>query len=194
MRRNVAGLRWRLGISRLCTDLSLVLESGVSGGGLELRRKSGSGTHPSWISRLRSAARTLPLGREARSVLGASVRGLWVRARLTDEIVRAARVLKSVDGWPDGWLGTRRILQLDKGALSTDSLTQLLLDDVDLPDTGNGRSADAASRFRASEKAAENLGKAAAHEDNLFVEILPDLIRTGTNSSWSGVVPRRRAL
>ncbi|MCK1319032.1 MULTISPECIES: hypothetical protein [unclassified Bradyrhizobium] len=148
-----------------------------------------------------------PLGREARSVLGASVRGLWVRARLTDEIVRAARVLKSVDGWPDGWLGTRRILQLDKGALSTDSLTQLLLleqelaprdlraqigarviargsfaDDVDLPDTGDGRSADAASRFRASEKAAENLGKAAAHEDNLFVEILPDLIRTGTNS------------
>lgn len=148
-----------------------------------------------------------PLGRETRSVLGASVRGLWVRVGLTDEIVRAARVLKSVDGWPDGWLGTRRILRLDKGALSPDSLTQILLleqelaprdlraqigarviargsfaDDVDLPETGAGGSADAGSQFRASEKAAENLGKAAAHEDNLLVEILPDLIRTGTNS------------
>ncbi|RZN03825.1 hypothetical protein CWO91_31510 [Bradyrhizobium genosp. SA-3] len=147
------------------------------------------------------------LGREARSVLGASVRGLWVRAQLTDEIVRAAQVLKSVDGWPDGWLGARRILRFDKGALSTDSLTQLLLlehelaprdlrakigarviargsfaDDIDLPATGDGISADAASRFHASEKAAENLGKAAAHEDNLLLEILPELIRNGTNS------------
>ncbi|KGT80469.1 hypothetical protein MA20_07730 [Bradyrhizobium japonicum] len=150
-------------------------------------------------------------GREARSILGASVRALWVRAGLTGEIARAAQVLKAVDGWPDGWLGTRRILQWDKEALSRDSLAQLLMlenelaprdlraqigarvlargsfaDDIDLPATTDDKRADAASRFHASEKAAETLGTAAAHEDSLLLEILPDLLRNGANSKvWN---------
>ncbi|MCK1615431.1 hypothetical protein IVA96_01715 [Bradyrhizobium sp. 159] len=150
-------------------------------------------------------------GREARSILGASLRGLWVRAGLTAEIARAAQVLMKVDGWPDGWMGTRRILQWDKDAISRDSLAQVLMlekelaprdlraqigarvlargslaDDIDLPATVDGERADAASRFHASEKAAENLGKAAAQEDGLLLEILPDLLRNGMNSKvWN---------
>ncbi|MCK1626560.1 hypothetical protein IVA98_26050 [Bradyrhizobium sp. 160] len=150
-------------------------------------------------------------GREARSVLGESVRGLWVRARLTDEIVRVAEVLKAIDGWPDGWLGTRRILQWDKDALSGESLTQLrtleielrprdlraqigarvlargsFTDDIDPIETEEGERAGAASRFRTSEKVAENLGKSAAHEESLLLEILPDLLRHSSNSKvWN---------
>jgi hypothetical protein len=150
-------------------------------------------------------------GREARLVLGESVRGLWVRAGLIDEITKAAKALKAIDGWPEGWLGTRRILHWDKAVLSNDSLSQLLAlerelapgdlraqigatvmargsfaHDIDLVESDDGTDADVVSRFRASETAAEDLGKAAAHDEDLLIELLPDLLRSGTNGKiWN---------
>jgi len=150
-------------------------------------------------------------GREARLVLGESVRGLWVRAGLTDEIATAAKALKVIDGWPEGWLATRRILHWDRAVLSSDSISRLLVlerelapvdlraqigakvlargsfaHDIDPAENEDGTDADLASRLRASETAAENLGKAAAHDEGLLLELLPDLLRNGNNGKvWN---------
>ncbi len=149
-------------------------------------------------------------GAEARLVLGESLRGLWVKAGLIDEITSAAKALKATDGWPEGWLGVRRVLHWDKAALSKGSLSQLLelerelapsdlrariramviargsfADDVDLTESDNGGEANIVSRFRTSEIAAESLGKQAAHDESLLVELLPDLLRAGINGKAS---------
>jgi hypothetical protein len=146
------------------------------------------------------------LGREARLVLGTAVRALWVRAGLTDEITEAAQALKPINGWPEGWLGMRRILQWDKDALSSDSLAKLRIIeselaprdlraqikatviapgsfalDTDLAESDDSTGADVVSGYGASNIAAENLGKVAAHEESLLIEIFPDLLRNGTN-------------
>jgi hypothetical protein len=147
-------------------------------------------------------------GREARLVLGESVRGLWVRAGLAHEIATLVKPLKAIDGWPEGWLGLRRIIHWDKASLSSDSLSQLMtlereLAPVDLRarigakviargsfahdiDVVESDDADVVSSFKASEMIAEDLGKAAAHDEPLLIGLIPDLLRDASNSKvWS---------
>ena len=64
-------------------------------------------------------------GRKARTILGEAWRGLWGCVGLHDELVDVARRLSAIDGWPEGWLGVRRVLQWDAKSLSPASLAQL---------------------------------------------------------------------
>jgi hypothetical protein len=62
----------------------------------------------------------------ARRVLGSAFRGLWTNAQMGEALTSAARVLMAVDGWPDGWVGVRKTLQIDKAGLSSESVDALL--------------------------------------------------------------------
>lgn len=143
-------------------------------------------------------------GRHARVVLGESVRALWVGAGLSKEISAAGKELLLIDGWPEGWLGIRSILQYDKDKISEESFQELqnleqflaprelktkigarvlargfFVDDMD--EDGDD-SEDPSSKYRRAEQEAENLGKAAAFDNNLLSELLPDLLHHSTNS------------
>lgn len=143
-------------------------------------------------------------GRQARVILGESVRALWVKAGLINAIISAANELLPVDGWPEGWLGIRKILQYDKDSLCEESLHKTLeleqllaprelkakigakvlargsfADDVD--EVGDNDEPPITRHYRAAQ-VAEDLGKAAAIEEALLAELLPDLVCGSTNS------------
>lgn len=147
------------------------------------------------------------LGREVRTVLGESVRGLWVRARLADDVSAAAEELVTIGGWPEGWLGIRRILQWDKQEISEGYLQQLLKleatlapkdmkakinakvlargtfsDDFEDNDDVNE---SPVTRLRKNELAIEDLGKAAALDERLLFDVLKDLLQYNTNGKVS---------
>jgi len=142
-------------------------------------------------------------GRKARVVLGESVRSLWVGAGLSNEISAAGKELLMIDGWPEGWLGIRSILQYDKDQISEESCQELhnleqLLAPRDLKtkilarvlacgscaddlDESGGDAEDFTTRYHRSEQVAEDLGKAAAFENDLLSQLLPDLLNQSTN-------------
>jgi hypothetical protein len=139
-------------------------------------------------------------GRQSRVILGESLRGLWVRAGLRGEIRSAANALMAVDSWPEGWLGTRRVLRWDRGRIDANSLEDLqrleeelapkdlaakiaakilargsFASDVELAkDDGN----PAGVAYRRSETEAEELGQIAALDQALVLELLPKLLKT----------------
>jgi len=143
-------------------------------------------------------------GRHARVVLGESVRGLWVGAGLSSEITAAGKELLLIDGWPEGWLGIRSILQYDKDKISEESLQELLnIEHMLAPrelktkigarvlargsfaydlDEGCDDAEDPSVKYRSAEMVAEDLGKAAAFENDLLPELLPELLSNNTNS------------
>lgn len=80
----------------------------------------------SWIDLIATVGeQDNPNGREARTILGESLQGLWGQVGLDDELVDVARRLSVIDGWPEGWLGVQQVLQWDKPSLSPASLAQL---------------------------------------------------------------------
>ena len=146
--------------------------------------------------------------REARMSLAKSARGLWTSTVLNEKIVAAAVALSRIDGWPDGWVAIRSILQYDKDKIDAKSLQKLIdleqalaprelktkigarvlargafLDDLD--DESDDAS-DFVSRYSKAEREAENLGRAAADEDALLSELLPELLgKHPNNKLWS---------
>lgn len=68
---------------------------------------------------------TTAFSSDARSLLGANFRGLWINAGMYEALTNAARDLTDIDGWPDGWIGIRNTLHWDKEQLKGLSLVQL---------------------------------------------------------------------
>lgn len=147
-------------------------------------------------------------GREARVILGESLRGLWLHAEVRNEITLASKVFAAIDGWPEGWLGLRRILQWDKDQIPKDLLQELLkliqtLTPRDLEakirarvltsgafafdlDEDSDDDRDLAIQFRRAHQEAEDLGKAAALENKILSDILVDLLhRNANNKVWN---------
>ena len=146
------------------------------------------------------------IGREARIILGHALRGLWLRTRLSDELIDVAKRLNTVDGWPEGWLGVRRILQLDMQSLSPTSVTQLRelekmlkpsdlvseirafvlargtfaydLDEDDEFDENNDEVISTSNKHERSSIKAKNLGIRAAISPELLETLVPDICST----------------
>jgi hypothetical protein len=143
-------------------------------------------------------------GKKARRVLGDAVRGLCTKAGLHKEISSVGKEFMKIDGWPEGWLGTRRIMQWDKDEISGDSLQEVrdlekLLAPRDLKtkieakvlangayeedDCADDGDADTSlSRHERVEREAEHLGKMAATERDIISDLLPDLLCKASNS------------
>ncbi len=137
-------------------------------------------------------------GREARIILGQSLRGLWTNAGLVDELTIAAKELVNVNGWSEGWLGIRQTLQWDKKKLSEHSLSALKKLEGELSPRDLNASIRAkvlaarslafeldnddlaepiSSRLQRAQAETEGLGKTAAMDDELLANLLPDLLR-----------------
>lgn len=149
-------------------------------------------------------------GRKARTILGEAWRGLWGRVGLDDELVDVARRLSAIDGWPEGWLGVRRVLQWGGKTLSPASLTQLRdlektlapsnlaseirarvlargtfaydLDQEEALEDENSDPLPTSEKYRRAEMKAERLGTTAAGSPELLETLIPDLCSTGRSS------------
>lgn len=144
------------------------------------------------------------VGRDARSLLGTAIRGLWGDECMNELLIDVARELASVDGWPDGWIGIRNALHWDKEHLETKSLEQLRLlenelaprnlrgkiqakvltrgpfsanledEDEEDPDQKSG-----VHWYQKIQQEAETLGKAAALDKAVLLDLRPYLFNTG---------------
>ena len=146
-------------------------------------------------------------GRRARSILGEAWPRFWGRLGLDDELSAIARCLSTVDGWPEGWLGVRRVLQRGAKSLPPGSFAQLrdlekilapsdLLSEIrsrvlvrgafayDFDDEGafDGNDSEPLSPSEKSRRAwtkAESLGARAASSPGLIETLVPDLCSAG---------------
>lgn len=147
-------------------------------------------------------------GRDARAVLGESLRGLWIHAGMRNEITLASKALATIDGWPEGWLGLRRILRWDKDQIPKDLLQELLKliqaltprdleakirarvlthgsSAFDLDEDGNDDK-DPATQYHRAQQETEDLGKIAARENKLLLALLPELLHNNFNNKiWN---------
>lgn len=149
-------------------------------------------------------------GREARTVLGEALRGLWGRVGLDDELIDVAKRLSAIDGWPEGWLGVRRVLQLDAPSLPRASIAQLRelekmlvpsdlaseirarvlargtfaydLDGEDALEDEVSEPLSASEKHRKARMRTEKLGVKAACSPGVLELLIPDLCSTGRSS------------
>ena len=150
--------------------------------------------------------KSVELAREAKVILGESIRGLIMQGGMVSELTEAAKTLGATGGWAEGWLGVRRVLQWDKAGLSEADLVevkkieQLLApsnlrekisakvlakgsfsDEIDDEDDGTH---DVVSRYRKAELEAEELGKMAAVDDSLLPLLLNELFSSNNSKPW----------
>jgi len=139
----------------------------------------------------------------ARTLLGEAWRGLWGRVGLDDELVSVARRFSAVDGWPEGWLGIRRVLHFDGESLSPISLAQLKalerelvpsdliseirarvlargsflydLDDEEILEGKEESPVPPSEKYRRARMNAETLGKKAARSPGLVETLIAEL-------------------
>ena len=112
----------------------------------------------------------------------------------------AANVLRLIDAWPEGWLGTRQILKWDKEKIDVESLQELLRLEQEIAphdlkaeirakvltrgsftDDFDEDTDDPVTQYRRAEQVAKNLGKKASHDEELLFALLPDLFRYPSN-------------
>jgi len=65
------------------------------------------------------------VGSRAREILGSALRGLWVHARMEDELINAAHEFSKTTEWIRGWIGVRVILRYDSKVIANESLVKL---------------------------------------------------------------------
>lgn len=146
---------------------------------------------------------TTAFGSDARALLGAAFRELWVDARMNEALTGAARELVPVDGWPDGWIGIRNTLHWDKKRIDRESLNRLKalekeisprnlrakiqtkvmsrgsfgadLDDDFEPDSPT-------DWYVKAHEEAKALGKAAAQDAEVLVDLAPFISNNKTNN------------
>lgn len=142
----------------------------------------------------------------ARAILGKSLPDLWKSAGLAQEILEATLNLKSVDGWPEGWLGAKKALQqcsnVDPNPLEKE-LRRLeqelaprnlkeqirsrivvgpdhpLFDDID--DDASLQDGEPLSRYQRAIAALEALGRIAGAEFLEIVSLLPELLASSSH-------------
>jgi hypothetical protein len=150
------------------------------------------------------------IGADARQLLGASFRGLWVKAGVKQNLIAAADELAAIDGWPDGWIAIRTTLNWDKEKIDVASLEELKelerqLAPRDLIATIRAKvlsrgafsvdvdedlgidcdSQSASASYRRAQEAAERLGKLAALDEQALSDLKPFLtMDKSTEKSW----------
>lgn len=158
-----------------------------------------------WLELIASIGeRETPEGSEARVILGEALRDLWGRVGLDHELADIAARFKAMDGWPEGWLGVRRILQWDAASLSVASLTQLkdleqrlapsdLVTSIrahvlarnrfpfELQSDESGEPLSPGEKYRRSLLEAESLGEKAAATPEVLDSLLPELFSKGSS-------------
>ncbi len=152
-----------------------------------------------------SKATDMEMARNAQSTLGGSVRGLITHAGMISEVFEAFKELKPINGWAEGWIATKQVIQWDKEQVPADefakvielerylapqSLKEQILSKIlvrghfydDFDDDADDESApSAAARHHKSQLLAQELGAAAADQDALLAELFPDFFKANSN-------------
>lgn len=152
-----------------------------------------------------SKATDMEMARSAQSTLGSSVRGLISDAGMISEVFEAAKALKPINGWPEGWIATKQVIHRDKEQvpaaefskvveleryLAPQSLKEKVLskilvrghfyDDVD-NEAGDESAASYAVRHHKSQLLAQELGALVAEDDEILTELFPEFFKANSN-------------
>lgn len=156
-----------------------------------------------WIElAVRLGSENSRFGRECRSILGKSMRGLCAIKALHDVLANAAEALKAVDGWGEGWLGLREALSWDCDGWDQDSLDWLRVFESRLApsnlneeirakvitsgaplyviesqfgEDGGGKRLSGSEMYRIAEERRIELGKLASGQPEVLVQLIPEL-------------------
>lgn len=144
----------------------------------------------------------------ARTLLGAALRGLWGNQHLEDLFIEGANELIKNGEWIDGWIGVRNTLKFDKKTLNKVSLEKLLTLEkvispkslwekiqakvlsrgpfgVDLDDMDD--ETEPSDWYRRAFDEAKELGKIAAlHSDSVLKDLKPFVNRENSNNKVWG--------
>ena len=141
----------------------------------------------------------LAVSSEVRSALAGKFRGLWNLNSIREVLDQLCRKIADTGFWRDGWIAVRQTLKYDAKGMKKSTLAKLnalekalkpagLLQDVrgivltrnsygiDLDDFENDDEDKAGSPGRL-ENIAAALGKNVAHEEDVFNELLPELVK-----------------
>jgi hypothetical protein len=142
---------------------------------------------------------------ELRDLLAQNFRGLWALAQTRDELERLSRGFADDGFWRDGWAACRQTMQFDRSRLTpegasrlsaleaelrptnlreqvlaivvSDRTSRIDLEDIDIED-------DVESAVERLRTTARDLGAAVATNDDVFADLLPDILRGG-NQAWA---------
>lgn len=150
----------------------------------------------------RLATTELALKSELCDMLARKFRGLWTSAHMYDELDRLSRTVAADGFWRAGWAACRQTMHFDKSRLTPTAALRLSALETDLRpsnlqervramvlgDTSTGldledMDVDSTSTVRL-EAIARDLGADVATDDEVLVELLPDLLRGG-NRAWT---------
>ncbi len=141
---------------------------------------------------------------ELRDLLARNFRGLWALAHMRDELERLFRMFAADGFWREGWVACRQTIHFDRKRLSSDEASRLSalvddlrptsllervravvlgdragelgLEDMDIED-------DSMTATERLEITARELGCTVASDDEVFAELLNELLRGG-NQVW----------
>ena len=141
---------------------------------------------------------------ELRDLLARNFRGLWTSARMHCELGKLSHRFAADGFWREGWFACRQTMHYDRDRLPTEAASRLSALEADLRPTNlsdrvravvlGDRSdgldledidvdGDLISETERLEVIARELGSAVATDEEVFTELLPDLLRGG-NSTW----------
>lgn len=149
-----------------------------------------------------------PAASHARAALAVQFRGLWLRAVSDDEIARVCTLIHVHHSWPDGWLAVRQSLDLDGKGCKPERLAKLVAIEralrpadlaqkvravvfplrsqyIDFDEFESHGTEDSPKRRARTEALAQELGKAVAMDDAVFVELLHELVSSNGLRRWS---------
>jgi hypothetical protein len=142
---------------------------------------------------------------ELRDAVGRNFRGLWTRAHMYDELENLSRRFAEDGFWREGWAACRQTMQFDRNCQTPEAASRLSaleaylrpsnlheqVKAVVLGDRSGGLGPedmnvenDVSSAFERLQATARELGAAVATNDEVYAELLPDLLRGG-NQVWA---------
>lgn len=146
-----------------------------------------------------------PISSALLSIVAAEFRELWIRAAIYDQLEQMCRAVSARQFWPEGWLSVRRALHstaeiVEKTRLSTlenllrpANLAQNVQANVfavtqhNLYDHHEGDSAETyLARIQQNQEYVQELGKTVAENEDVFAELLPQMMRGSTQIRWFG--------
>jgi hypothetical protein len=140
-----------------------------------------------------------PVSAQVRTALAEKFRTLWHRSGLPIELANVCRAIRTACFWPEGWVAVRQTLDLDGSGLDPENLRSLTalesdlrptdliqkvhsavfssrIQGIDFDDYEGRGTEDIGVRMARTEALAQDLGKAVALQEDVFRELLPELI------------------
>lgn len=147
-----------------------------------------------------------PVAPEVREIIAGRFRALWSSAGMFDDLERVCRKVSQTGFWPDGWIAVRQTIHYDSpgfqpeisarlGSLESDlrpndliqKVRSIVLSDEVMfcgVDSTVDAGTDVHPTLAQAEKMAQELGRAAASDEEAFAVLLPELVTGRSQQLW----------